>query len=109
MNIFIYQQLAEKTEKQMDLPGRLQHGMLGIITEAGELGDTVKKHVIYGQELDVANLQEEIGDILWYLAVIANATGINLSRAASDNIAKLQKRYPEAYSDAAAAARLDKQ
>lgn len=108
MNILEYQSLASRTEKPLPREGRLQHGMLGLITEAGELGDSIKKHVIYGQSLDISNLDEELGDILWYLALIANASGINLQHAMEHNIAKLMKRYPDKYSDQAAAARSDK-
>jgi len=108
MNLLEYQSLASRTEKPLDRSGRLQHGMLGVISEAGKLADTVKKHVIYGQSLDIANLDEELGDLLWYLALIANATGINLQHALEHNIAKQQKRYPEKYTDQAAAQRADK-
>jgi NTP pyrophosphatase (non-canonical NTP hydrolase) len=119
MKFSLYQQLAKRTEKPLDLPGSLQHGMLGIVTEAGEMGDTIKRVVIYGAALDEPvekdggktrreNVREEIGDLLWYIAVIANNLGINLDEAAEENIAKLQKRYPEKYSDTDAMARADK-
>ena len=108
MNLHHYQTLAARTEKPLDKPAALQHGCLGLATEVGELTDAVKKHVIYGKELDVCNLQEEIGDILWYLAVVANNAGISMSAAAGQNIEKLQQRYPEKYSDADALERKDK-
>ena len=103
-----YQALAGRTEKMLDTKGRLQHALLGILSEGGELADTIKKHVIYGQPLDVENLKEEIGDLFWYPAVIANALGLDLGEIAKQNIEKLKKRFPGAYTDAHAAARLDK-
>lgn len=103
-----YQRLAQRTEKTLPLPQALQHGMLGIITEAGELGDTIKKSVIYEKPLDFNNVEEEIGDLLWYIAVVANACGINLEDCAVKNIEKLWKRYPEKYTNEHAGYRLDK-
>lgn len=108
MNPERYQRLAEHTEKPLPQAGRLQHAILGITSEAGELADTVKKHVIYGQPLDTANLAEEVGDIMWYIALLCNAAGLHLGSCLGENIVKLQKRYPEKYTDAAAAARADK-
>lgn len=119
MNFHTYQQLAGRTEKLLPLAGRLQHAMLGILTEAGELGDVVKRHVIYGQPLAITkedaeqigkegSIEEEIGDLLWYVALAANAAGLDLSRIAEMNIEKLQRRYPEKYTDAAASVRADK-
>lgn len=45
------------------------HGIIGMMTEAGELLDQMKKHWFYGRELDVVNIKEELGDILWYAAI----------------------------------------
>lgn len=44
------------------------HMECGMLTEAGELVDQIKKHFAYGKELDVVNLQEEWGDFMWYYA-----------------------------------------
>lgn len=113
-----YQRLAARTEKVLPHDLALQHGILGILTEAGELADLVKRQVIYNKpavsEYDVDStdktptIEEELGDIFWYLAVIANNSGVDLGQAAAKNIAKLQKRYPEKYTNEAALARADK-
>ncbi len=111
MNATEYQRLAARTEKPLPVEGRLQHAMLGITSEAGELADTVKKHVIYGQPLKVvgeASITEEIGDLLWYAALLANATGICLETCMDLNIEKLAARYPERFTEFHAAKRLDK-
>lgn len=103
-----YQELASRTEKPLAFPDRLNHGMLGIITEAGELGDAIKKFTIYDKPLDISNIHEEVGDLFWYIAVICNTCNISMEEAIADNIAKLQKRYPEKYTNEAALARADK-
>lgn len=55
------------------------HGALGLCTEIGEILDAYKKAVYYNNDvitfdlkhLDVVNLGEELGDCLWYLAILA--------------------------------------
>lgn len=40
---------------------------LGVITEAGELLDVIKKNIAYGKEIDIINVGEEIADMCWYI------------------------------------------
>jgi NTP pyrophosphatase (non-canonical NTP hydrolase) len=75
----------------------LMHGAIGVITEGGELLDAIKKHVYYGKPLDVVNLREEIGDVMWYLALLCRATNTDLSVVASTNIDKLRARFPDKF------------
>ena len=77
----------------------LMHACLGIATEAGELIDPIKKAVFYGKALDKVNLMEEVGDILWYCAIILKYTGHTFEDAMERNIAKLQKRYPDKFTE----------
>ena len=80
-----YQQLAHRTEKPFPLMiQRLQHAQLGVASETGELTGTIKKTLIYGAAFDVRNAKEETGDILWYLAILANALGFRLADAAAN-------------------------
>lgn len=85
------------------------HAALGMSGEAGEIVDAVKKTWVYGKTLDRENLIEELGDIVFYVVAMCNALGITLSDAIDGNRTKLNKRYPQGYSDAAAIARADKQ
>lgn len=87
----------------------LLHAVLGICTEAGELADPVKKAMFYGKPLDVANIKEEAGDLLWYLSgPLCRALNCTLRELAQGNIDKLRARYPEKFTEAAAIARADK-
>jgi NTP pyrophosphatase (non-canonical NTP hydrolase) len=98
MTLNEYQDLALRTAPQGTTPYHdLLHGGMGVATEAGELLDVLKKHHAYGRDLDPANLREEIGDILWYTALLARSLGTNLDSIAAVNVAKLRKRYPERY------------
>lgn len=109
-----YQELAGRTEKPLPTAvDRLVHAFMGLATEVGELGTPIKAAAIYNKPLlevpeQVANLREELGDLLWYVALAANALGMNLDEIAEENIAKLRARYPDRYSDEAAQARADK-
>lgn len=117
MNPDEYQRLAARTEcnqaraaerfgdydgKYPSLPmmaTRLNHAVIGMAGEVGELAASVEHVLYYGQDMDLANVAEELGDLLWYLAGALNAVDLTFSQVMKANIAKLQKRYPEKYSD----------
>lgn len=108
MNIDDYQFLANRTAKQGDEKHDLIHAALGLTGEAGEFADVVKKHTIYDQELNREHAIEEVGDLLWYVALACETLGVRMSDVARGNIDKLQRRYPEKFTVEHAAARLDK-
>jgi NTP pyrophosphatase (non-canonical NTP hydrolase) len=87
---------------------RAIHASVGISGEAGEIADCLKKHWIYGEELDLDNLREELGDLLFYLVALADLYSIPLTEVMQCNIDKLSIRYPDGYTDHAAIARVDK-
>lgn len=103
-----YQKLALRTAAPLDTRlTDLLHGALGVITEAGELTDVVKKFKFADKPIDWVNVQEEIGDILWYLALLSRATGMSLEEIATLNIAKLEARYKKRAFTAAESANRD--
>ena len=75
----------------------LIHAIIGIATEAGEFLDPIKKLIFYGKPLDLVNLDEEAGDLLWYLAIYAEARGTTIPELARRNIEKLRVRYPDKF------------
>lgn len=84
-----------------------------ICPEAGELFDAVKKHVFYEQEIDRANVIEELGDLEFYQQGVRAALNITREEVLAANIAKLRARYEKktgilGYTNAAAKERLDK-
>lgn len=42
---------------------------LGLVGEAGECSELIKKHVFHNHALDREDLQAELGDVLWYAAI----------------------------------------
>lgn len=69
----------------------------GIGGEAGEVQEIIKKSEQKERPLnddEVAHLAEELGDVLYYLAVLADHYGYDLSDIARINVDKLEARYP---------------
>lgn len=83
----------------------LLHAAIGCATEAGELLDQVKKHLFYGKPLDLVNLQEEVGDICWYLNLLCAWMGTTLEEQMANNAEKLRIRYPVKFEQQKALAR----
>ena len=87
----------------------LIHMAIGISGEAGELLDAVKKAVIYRKPLDLQNVIEEAGDILFYLTGLLDSLYVTLPECIKANRDKLSLRYSAmSYSNAQAVARADK-
>lgn len=97
--------LAEMTPLKM----HLHHMEIGVTGEVGELADAIKKYTIYGQDIDLENVIEELGDIEFYLEGVRNALNIERATTLASNIQKLKKRYSSGkYSNDQAEARADK-
>ena len=84
------------------------HMAVGISGEAGELLDAVKKATIYRKQLDIANIVEECGDLLFYISGMLDSIGVDIESAMASNVSKLSIRYGKTYSDKSAVERLDK-
>jgi len=71
----------------------LEYLTLGLVGEAGEVANKVKKIIrdkkIFRSEVEVAS---ELGDVLWYCAMLADYLDTNLGKIMEDNIDKLQSR-----------------
>ena len=74
---------------------------LALAGEVGELANRTKKVFLHGHPYDQEKVIEELGDILWYVAVYSQDIGIDLLEVAQKNISKLEKRYPEGFSSEA--------
>jgi len=80
-----------------DVEGNLLHAILGISSEAGEMMEELILAKTSGRDLDLINMREEVGDIMWYLAMALRATGGTFEEAMERNIAKLSIRYPDKF------------
>lgn len=99
MNFAEYQQEAERTAKGLSHDQRFVNFGMGLAGEAGEVVDYLKKVCFHGHDLNIDKLAEELGDLMWYIATIANTVGLSMERIAEQNIEKLRKRYPTGFSE----------
>jgi NTP pyrophosphatase (non-canonical NTP hydrolase) len=98
-----YQRNAASTSRgghSFDDPrhARVAIASMGLAGETGELIDMLKKWVGHGHELDLGEVEKELGDILWYISEIATILDLRLAQIAEKNEAKLSARYPEGFS-----------
>jgi len=75
-----YPQIVKKLFKikKDDNAWNQMHATLGMVTEIGELLDCLKKHIIYGQSLDINNLKEELGDFYFYFTAYLQVTELKI-------------------------------
>lgn len=94
MELNKYQQLA--VEKSFFTGDGVVYCTLGLTGESGEVADHVKKMLrdedgkmsLERKELIV----KELGDVLWYLANLADSINVDLETVANTNIEKIQSR-----------------
>lgn len=92
-----YQCLALRTVSSSQPCDHILNGVMGLNGEAGECIDIVKKYLFQGHPLDTDKLIDELGDVLWYVAITADGIGVPLEDIMQHNIDKLRKRYPEGF------------
>jgi len=101
-NMNIYKYIEKASRNCPDLGGDLNnqlHMAIGASTEANELLDAYKKWFAYGKPLDKINVSEEIFDCFWYLLNLCRMLEIDPEKGMDTNIAKLQARYPEKFTE----------
>lgn len=86
-----YQQFAKQTDISPAGETKLYYLGLGLAGEAGEVANKVKK-IIRDKALDSEAIASELGDVLWYLAVLARELDIPLEYIARANLDKLAER-----------------
>ena len=93
-----YQELAMRTNRpEATQEEDLINGCLGLSGETGEVCDIVKKCMFQGHELEKERIADELGDVLWYIALTAKGIGYSLNHIMEYNINKLKKRYPDGF------------
>lgn len=66
---------------------------LGLAGEAGEIANKAKKLIRDGDNpAKRAEITKELGDVCWYIAVLAQELGVNLGKVMEDNLEKLSDR-----------------
>jgi NTP pyrophosphatase (non-canonical NTP hydrolase) len=89
-----YQKKALQTVKPE--ANNLTYVTLGLASEAGEIASKMKKWIRDNNsdpdKLDKQALADELGDVLWYAAVMSELLGLGLGKVAQSNVDKLTDR-----------------
>ena len=93
---YLNRQNVVRKEEKIDIGGVL-NGCLGLSGESGETLDMIKKFVFHEKELNEEHLKKELGDVMWYVAMICESVGFDLDDVMQTNIDKLKARYPEGF------------
>ena len=100
MKLNTYQSEAQKTDrvpnqKTENVSTDLIVPLLGLAGEAGELLSEYKKHLRDGDShlLFKSRISEELGDLLWYIANVAEKFNLKLEDIANQNLHKTQDRW----------------
>jgi NTP pyrophosphatase (non-canonical NTP hydrolase) len=96
MTLDDFQACALRTWNTIEPESRL-NAALGLAGEVGETCELVKKARFHGKRLDTDALLAELGDVLYYVAVLAYECGHTLDGVAAHNVAKLRARYPDGF------------
>ena len=77
MTINEYAVLAQRTASTKAPKDKIEHGLLGLIGESGEIVDIIKKQRFMGMTDEIAHekLIDEIGDGLWYVVELCTGLG----------------------------------
>jgi NTP pyrophosphatase (non-canonical NTP hydrolase) len=77
------------------------NAVLGLVGEAGEIADKLKKHLFHGDPdkhpFGASEVLDEGGDVLWYIALLCEWAGVTIEQCMEYNIAKLTQRYPNKF------------
>jgi NTP pyrophosphatase (non-canonical NTP hydrolase) len=104
-----YQELAMRTANpSVTNLSKIQNALLGLSGETGELADSFKKAFFQGHTLPTKEyVEKELGDILWYVALMAEAYDTDMLMIAIKNVDKLRQRYPEGFTPEASINRVE--
>ena len=87
-----YQQQAAKTAIYPEDKAR-EYLVAGLAGEVGEVASLFAKHWRADQEwLDYSEVAAELGDVLWFITMLADEVGYDLTEVAQNNLDKLADR-----------------
>ena len=98
MKLNQFQELSKRTLPELNKDGVANY-TIGLVAEAGEVADIIKKELFHGHEANVDEIEKELGDVLHYLSGVATMYDLTLEGIAQKNIDKLRKRYPNGFNE----------
>lgn len=120
MNIKEFQELSKRTMPkvgtQVNVDGEIitmtkplivANYAMGLVGEAGEVTDLLKKNVFHGHPLNREEVEKEIGDFMHYAAGLATLFDLDMEAILEKNIEKLKTRYPNGFNSEDSIKRVD--
>jgi NTP pyrophosphatase (non-canonical NTP hydrolase) len=93
-----FQRAALRTTNPALTPNeRLLDATAGLAEEAGEVVGLVRKRTFQQRDAGRERFVEELGDLLWCVAITSDALGIALGDVAEANLRKLEQRHPRGF------------
>lgn len=83
-------------DDKVDIGGIL-NACLGLSGEVGELNDMIKKWIFHEKPFDENHAKKELGDVMWYVAMMCESFGWDLDEILQMNVDKLKARYPKGF------------
>ena len=97
---YSYQHEQDEVVEEVQV-ARLLTAVIGMMAESGEFAEVVKKKVFQADshfsESEIFHMKRELGDVLWYWVQGCIALGFTPEEVMTENIKKLEKRYPNGF------------
>jgi len=106
MDANLYQTLSQRTRQPNSGLEKFQ-AIFGLSSEVGEVAGILKKHLFQGHDLDRDELELELGDVAWYLALTCSVFDLKLGTVLERNVEKLKQRYGEKFTAEESLRRVD--
>jgi NTP pyrophosphatase (non-canonical NTP hydrolase) len=98
MTLDEYQHAALRTvNPALAADERMLDAAAGLAEESGEVLGLIRKRIFQQRAVARERVIEELGDVLWCLAVTADTLGFTLGEVADANLEKLARRHPDGF------------
>lgn len=94
MTLNQFQVVSSSTvDEKLSYRETLEHALYGLGAECGEVLSIFQKQ-LQGHKIDAADLREELGDVMWFVATLCSIFGWTMAEVAHGNVQKRNRRYP---------------
>lgn len=108
MNFKVFEDDVWRTfNPELDVRDSITNAVFGLNGEAGEVADIFKKVWYQGHESSRDKVINELGDVMYYVSLLASLMDSSLEEVVTKNIVKRGKRYPKGFSEKASIERKD--
>lgn len=89
-----------KASARTDIPQQtfreqLHQGSVELVLEAAEVLDLIKRLSWRGESLNLDEMRDELGDVLWCVGKLCRALNLNAEEILERNYKKLLERHPD--------------